>query len=231
MADLLTATKFRSFLPTTNLPNAGGFVTVYETGTTTKVAAGQLKDARSGSNLSNPVTLDANGEANIWLAPSSQYTVLVQDSDLVQLSSTDGISVDDLATFVYTGSDIAFTTGNVGIGAVATSDTLNVGGTITASSDVTLNGDLAVQASGKGIGVRASAVTDMMGTATLVAGTVTVANTGIRTNDKIFLTRATTGGTEGHLSYTIINATSFTINSSAGADTSNINWLVIDPLL
>jgi len=227
MADLLTATKFRSFLPTTNLPNAGGFVTVYETGTTTKVAAGQLKDARSGSNLSNPVTLDANGEANIWLATGSQYTILVQDSDLVQLSSTDGISVDDLANWTYSGDNIYFSTGNVYIGDTTGSETLDVTGTFRASSTANFEGDILLNTAAKGIRMKASAVTDMMGTATLSGGTVTVANTNIATGDRIFHSHATTGGTLGTVTYTISNATSFTLTSSSGTDTSTINWLII----
>jgi hypothetical protein len=67
-----------------------------------------------------------------------------------------------------------------------------------------------------------------LGTATLVAGTVTVANTSVTANTKIFLSRATTGGTPGHLSYTKINGTSFTINASGGADTSTVDWLLVE---
>lgn len=67
-----------------------------------------------------------------------------------------------------------------------------------------------------------------LGTATLVAGTVTVANTSVSANTKIFLSRATTGGTVGHLSYTKINGTSFTINSSSGTETSTVDWMLVE---
>lgn len=67
-----------------------------------------------------------------------------------------------------------------------------------------------------------------LGTATLAAGTVTVANTSVTANTKIFLSRATTGGTVGHLSYTKINGTSFTINSSSGTETSTVDWLLVE---
>lgn len=69
------------------------------------------------------------------------------------------------------------------------------------------------------------------GTATLVGGTVTV-NTGkVATGDKIMISCNTTGGTQGILSAptgSIVNGTSFVINSSSGTDTSTVNWIIID---
>lgn len=67
-----------------------------------------------------------------------------------------------------------------------------------------------------------------IGQATLVAGTVTVANTSVTANSLIWLTVKTIGGTAGNHSYTITAGTSFTINSSLTTDTSIINWLIID---
>lgn len=69
-----------------------------------------------------------------------------------------------------------------------------------------------------------------MGQATLVAGTVTVSNTRVAANSRIFLSRHTAGGTLGHLSIgSISGATNFVINSSSATDTSVINWLIFDP--
>lgn len=69
-----------------------------------------------------------------------------------------------------------------------------------------------------------------MGQATLVGGTVTVSNTSVTANTRIFVTRATAGGTLGHLSVgTVTPSTSFVINSSSGTDTSTVNWLLIEP--
>lgn len=65
------------------------------------------------------------------------------------------------------------------------------------------------------------------GTATLVAGTVTVSNSDIATGTRIFVSCDTPGGTQGILSTpvaSIVNATSFVINSSNAADTSTVNW-------
>lgn len=68
------------------------------------------------------------------------------------------------------------------------------------------------------------------GTATLVAGTVTVANTRVKTGNKIFVTVNTPGGSVGQYHSapggSIVNATSFVINSSSNTDTSTVNWWV-----
>jgi hypothetical protein len=68
-----------------------------------------------------------------------------------------------------------------------------------------------------------------MGVATLVGGTVTVSNSSVQSGHRIFLSRATTGGTTGHLSYTISAGASFTITSTSATETSTVNWLIIEP--
>ena len=89
-------------------------------------------------------------------------------------------------------------------------------------------GDLTVGSVGYGLKVKEGS-NARMGTATLVGGTITVANTSVTASTRIFISRSTTGGTEGTLSTTQINATSFTVNSSSGTDTSTVNWLLIEP--
>lgn len=66
------------------------------------------------------------------------------------------------------------------------------------------------------------------GTATLVGGTVTVANTSVTANSIIFYSRQTTGGTAGHLSITKSNGVSFTINSTSATETSTVGWWIVD---
>lgn len=67
-----------------------------------------------------------------------------------------------------------------------------------------------------------------IGQATLVAGTVTVNNTSVTANSRIFLSVSTVGGTQGKLSYTKVAATSFTITSDNGADTSVVDWFIVE---
>jgi len=67
-----------------------------------------------------------------------------------------------------------------------------------------------------------------VGSATLVAGTVTVARTSIRSNSRILLSRRIGGGTLGFLTYTLSAGVSFTINSTSATDTSTVTWAVFD---
>jgi TolA-binding protein len=66
------------------------------------------------------------------------------------------------------------------------------------------------------------------GYTTLVAGTKTIKNSFITANSLIFLTVSTTGGIQGFLSY-VASAGQVVINSSNVADTSTVNFIIINP--
>jgi hypothetical protein len=68
----------------------------------------------------------------------------------------------------------------------------------------------------------------LAGQADLVAGTKTVNTTVISGASLVFLTRITPTGALGHLSWTIVAGTSFTINSSSATDTSTVGWAIIE---
>ena len=68
------------------------------------------------------------------------------------------------------------------------------------------------------------------GTATLVGGTVTVADANVTTSSRILLTSNTDGGTPGWLRVSArVASTSFTVTSSSGTDTSTVAWMMIEP--
>lgn len=72
-------------------------------------------------------------------------------------------------------------------------------------------------------------VNGRMGTAVLVAGTVTVANTSVTATSRIILVNQAVGGTIGILSVGAITAgTSFVINSSNALDTSTVLWILLE---
>ena len=76
----------------------------------------------------------------------------------------------------------------------------------------------------------AEAANSKQGIAVLVAGTVTVANTSITANSRIFLTSQIDGGTVGFLRVSArVVATSFTITSSSAADTSTVAFEIFEP--
>lgn len=95
---------------------------------------------------------------------------------------------------------------------------------------ITLNrADFSVKTLGKGLRVKEGA-NAKMGVATLVAGTVTVANTSVAATSRIFAFSNVDGGTPGWLrNSSRVNGTSFTITSSNAADTSTIVWIMYEP--
>jgi hypothetical protein len=90
-------------------------------------------------------------------------------------------------------------------------------------------GNVSMRAVGAGIQIK-EGTNARMGVATLVAGTVTVANTSVTANSRIFLTSQSDGGTPGWLRVSGRTAgTSFTITSSDAADTSTVAWMIVEP--
>ncbi len=70
-----------------------------------------------------------------------------------------------------------------------------------------------------------------IGTATLASGTVTVSTTAVATGSIIYVVYNTPSGTQGFLSVpsaSIVNGTSFVINSSSGTDNSTVNWWIVN---
>jgi hypothetical protein len=81
-----------------------------------------------------------------------------------------------------------------------------------------------VDANGKTI-LPTGGAAPVIGQATLVAGTLTVATTAVTAASIIFLSRAVLGaGALGNLSYTISAGVSFTINTGTATEVSTVNW-------
>lgn len=82
--------------------------------------------------------------------------------------------------------------------------------------------------SGSSVMMKSGGFTARIGQSTLVAGTVTVSNTTVTANTRIFLTVSTVGGTPGSLRTAKSAGTSFTISSSNVAETSTVDWFMIE---
>ena len=74
--------KFTAFVPGTSTPLIGGQVFTYSAGTSTPLATyPTYNDAVALTNAnSNPVILDANGQAAIWAPDLSWYKVVLEDA-------------------------------------------------------------------------------------------------------------------------------------------------------
>lgn len=88
-------------------------------------------------------------------------------------------------------------------------------------------GNVNIATVGKTVVIKSGA-NSKIGQATLVAGTVTVSNTSITANSRIFLTVSTAGGTQGFLRTAKSVNTSFTITSTSATETSVVDWLIIE---
>lgn len=110
--------------------------------------------------------------------------------------------------------------------------TATTGGvTATAGNITATNGNLVLSTAGNKISIATGANASLGTSAAMVAGTVTVATTAVTASSRIFLTTNTPGGTQGVLSAptaSIVAGTSFVINSSNAADTSTVNWWIVN---
>ena len=169
-------------------------------------ATGNLFNWRISSGASAAITHNSTGDINL-----ANLTV----------DSTAAPAIDGTGAGTLTIGSINFLNNN------AIAGTLTIGNAVVKSGYINSLSDVVLSSSGGHIEIEGGAVTDFIGSATLVGGTVTVANTNITATDRILVVRSTTGGTEGHLSYTITPSTSFTINSSSGTDTSTVVYVII----
>ncbi len=112
---------------------------------------------------------------------------------------------------------------------------------VTSSGNITTTaGNIVISGAGKQLQIEGGAVTDFIGTATLVSGTVTVANTNIAATDRIipFLISANASTVLGRLTYTISAGASFTITSkdpstpanTLTGDVSTVGYLIVRQL-
>ncbi len=146
---------------------------------------------------------------------------------------------------LITGGGTGFTEGAVifadSTGSLATDPTnlsFNDSTNVLTANSITSNGNVIMSAAGTGLQVKEGS-NARMGTATLSSGTVTVSNTSVTANTRIFLSRYAIGASSeaGVLSVgTVTASTSFVINSLdptdasvATGDVSVVHWLLIEP--
>lgn len=88
-------------------------------------------------------------------------------------------------------------------------------------------GNIVMPVAGNGIQLKSGA-NQRGGNATLVGGTIAVANTTITANSVIIFNTKTAGGTLGSYSYTLNSGVGFTINSSSAIDTSTLSYFIFE---
>jgi hypothetical protein len=144
MASLSPPPKLQ-FFGTDGLPLVGGKLYTYAAGTTTPLAT--YVDHTSTTTNTNPVILDSNGQANVWLLNTETYKFILKTPADVTLYTVDYISVPLTSESFASPPPIGSGTPNAG-----TFTTLNVTGNaifestadftepVTFESDVTVDG-------------------------------------------------------------------------------------------
>lgn len=96
--------KFKAWNHTLKIPLAGGKVHTYITGSTV-TTKGTFSDRQKTVPNANPVILDANGEANIFLETDGLYTFVIRDSADALIEQIDNVGFlvgSERGTLVYT---------------------------------------------------------------------------------------------------------------------------------
>ncbi len=207
--------------------NAGGDNTVNHTGGNTNITAGNSKGSSVGGSMT--IQLGAGGLGTGTAGANGGAYTLVAGAGGVG-SSTGGTGgtlnfragLGGASGTPGAGGDIIFQT------AATTSLTEHL--RVTAAGQVVVT-SANVQVNTLGFGLQVKQGTNAkIGRATLVGGTVTVANTSITTNSRIFITVSTAGGTQGFLRTSLIAATSFTVTSTSVTETSVVDWMIVESI-
>lgn len=152
--------------------------------------------------------------------PTSSFTGLTGVGALTVGSIASGFGTIATANTISTSSNISTTSS----GTITSATTL----TATSGNITATNGDLVSSTLGKTLKLQEGAGGMLGVAAAMSSGTVTVTNANVLTGDRIFLSRVSgTAGNAGFPSYTISNATSFTINSTNGADDSVYAYAIL----
>jgi hypothetical protein len=149
MAELSPSPKAQ-FLDANGAPLAGGKVNTYQAGTTTPLAT--YTDASGATANTNPVILDARGEANIWYTSGVSYKIVLTDATNAVIWTVDNVAMS--------GSMAAQNANNVNItgGTIGSGVTFN--GNITGTA-ANVTGTVAVANGGTGATTAANARTNL----------------------------------------------------------------------
>lgn len=133
---------------------------------------------------------------------------------------------------VYGPSDVGPTVDRsivIGRNLICTNSDEWVAGTDDVTNRMALSGNV-LKVNGLNVGTGTNIAQIKHGRATLVGGTVTVSDTTVTANSRIFVSSAVDGGTPGWLRVSArVAGASFTILSSSGTDTSQVDWMIINP--
>ena len=178
------------------------------------------------ATVSLPAAITAPGSLTTTTSLAATTTVTAGTG----ITATTGNIVASTGNITATLGNIAATAGSVSAGT-----TVAAGTTVTAGTGfIATAGNIALNGATSKIIISTGAAGSSIGTATLGAGgpggTVTVNTSAVTAASNIFVSRNTTGGTNGNLACptaSIVPGVSFLITSDE-ADTSTVNWWIVN---
>lgn len=170
-----------------------------------------------GSNTAPAYSFTGDSNTGVWSSAADTVDIATGGTNQFRISTSLitcvlPVSISDTTASTSTSTGSFVTSGGIG-----------------AAGSIYAGGDVALSTIGKSLKI-AVGTNGRLGNATLVGGSVTVNVPSISSSTSyILLTRKTSGGTIGTgITYTISNATSFTITSDNVLDTSTFTYLVVD---
>ena len=142
------------------------------------------------------------------------------DSDIFKISNSTALGTSDALTLTQAGALGATTSVTAGTTLTATL------GAITAT-----DGDLVLNTAGNGVNIKEGS-NARLGVVDLTTGSAVVSTTEVTANSRIFLSIQVLGTVGAPMPIGVTArtpATSFTITSSDGTDTSTIAWMIVEP--
>jgi len=190
-----------------------------EGGRTSRSNGATWVDIAAPVNVTSAGTLAARPAAaagntgNLYLATDTKGGTLYRSTGAAWVVASAPVNSLDLAA------------GGTVVGATAFTAQIDANGGITSADNVI------VDTAGKGLQIKEGA-NATSGLATLVAGTVTVATTAVTATSRIQLTAQALGTVATPMALAVtarVAATSFTITSADGTDTSTVAWMIVNP--
>jgi hypothetical protein len=171
-------------------------------------------------SATNEVAFSTNGVLRLTLSTLNLISTLPYIAPVGAVGAPSYSFTGDTTTGIYrsAASTLAFTNGGA--------NTLTISTTIS-----TFIGNVAVGTAGKGLQIK-EGTNAKMGTATLVAGTVTVSTTAVTATSRIFVSVASLGTVTVPTAIGVTTrtaGTSFVIKSANAVDTSVVNWIIYEP--
>ncbi|BAU40202.1 hypothetical protein [Ralstonia phage RSP15] len=213
--------------PQTVYKSTNAATTTFYAGVNGTAQAFVLYDQIGATTIASFYSVAGGNKINLAVPTTINATATITGA--VTLNSSLALTTTANPTTTYTSS--SGTNMSVGVngasGAVSIFDI--VGGVSVARFNSLANGGKLVVS--YGLTAMRTGANPTVGTATLVAGVVTVNTTAVNANSKIFVSRNTPGGTVGNLyaqTADIVAGTSFKITSSSNTDTSTVNWFIVD---